>query len=163
MSILTAKDAATALGYTGMSASQWFVVYGHQLFVKKLVNFDCTGNVIRKYSVHARIDAGRWIADCPICSRSNYVDPDEPVFFCFGCGNQGSGSFVPVIFPDTDVRGQIENLLLARPVYSDVEDKNSISQALNSKPKYPGLARNWSEQTIAELEQANKVMEAEDD
>ena len=159
LKILTARDAAQALRYKDMTTSQWLIAYGHQLFTQKLVKFDCTGDMMKKYSVHARIDAGRWIADCPICSRSNYVDPTEPVFYCFGCGNQGSGTFVPVIFPDDKTRLQIEKLLLDRTVIFDINDDNPISQALNSKPKHAGLARNWDGEPVDEVMHANKMME----
>jgi hypothetical protein len=160
--ILTARDAAQALGYKSMTTSQWLAAYAHILYGSKLVKFDCSGETMKKYSVHARIDAGRWLADCPICSRSNYVDPNEPIFYCFGCGNQGSGMFVPVIFPPQKEREQIEKLLISRPVLFDPHDENPISQALNARPKVPGLARNWDDQTLDELKQANKIMEKQD-
>ncbi len=61
--------------------------------------------------VVARIDHGRWIADCE-CKGAEYVDPDEPVFFCFSCLNAGCrGALRPVKFPPAEIREQIETTL----------------------------------------------------
>jgi len=154
--ILTARDAAQAVGFpANITTSQWLIAHSKNLFDAKLVRFQCSGELSKKYSVYARVDSGRWLADCPICSRSNYVDPDEPVFYCFGCGNQGSGKFVPVIFPEE--REEIETLLLARPVTVEETDTNPVSQAINSVASIPGHARNWdNELSVEDLKQANK-------
>jgi hypothetical protein len=49
--------------------------------------------------VKARIDWGRWIADCE-CGGAEYVDPDETIFFCMSCGNKvTNGRARNVIFP----------------------------------------------------------------
>lgn len=64
--------------------------------------------------VTARIWQGQWIADCE-CNGACFVDPEEPVFFCFTCGNRANGQKPrPVIFPDD--WQEIEKLLLERPV-----------------------------------------------
>jgi len=155
MKILNARDAAKATGYSDATTSKWLVAHSQNLFNSKLVRFQCTGELSKKYSVYARVDAGRWLADCPICSRSNYVDPDEPVFYCFGCGNQGSGKFVPVIFPEE--REEIESLLLARAVTIEETDDNLISQAINAVPVIAGHGRDWNnEMSVDDLKQANK-------
>lgn len=66
--------------------------------------------------VYARIWQGQWIADCE-CNGACFVDPDEPIFFCFTCGNRANGQQPrPVIFPPEDERKEIERLLLERPV-----------------------------------------------
>jgi len=153
--IITARDAAQSLGYGNVTTSEWLRLHARRLFTSNIVNFDCNGEMARKYSVYARIDKGRWLADCPICSRSNYVDPDEAVFYCFGCGNQGTGSFAQVIFPEK--RERIEALLLARPVASD-HDTNPVSAAINSRP-LRGLERNWNGESVEEIEAQNGVME----
>ncbi len=66
--------------------------------------------------LYARIWKGQWIADCE-CGSASFVDPDEPIFFCFGCGNRANDSKPrPVIFPPEAERKEIERLLLERPV-----------------------------------------------
>jgi hypothetical protein len=58
--------------------------------------------------VAARIDHGRWIADCE-CGGAEYVDADDPVFFCFSCENQAHASQLrPVRFPPPGIRMKIE-------------------------------------------------------
>lgn len=66
--------------------------------------------------VQARIWQGQWIADCE-CKSASFVDPDEPLFFCFGCGNRtNAGKPRPVTFPPEGERKELERLLLERPV-----------------------------------------------
>lgn len=66
--------------------------------------------------VEARIWQGQWIADCD-CGSASFVDPDEPIFFCFGCGNRINDKKPrPVHFPPEAERLEIERLLLERPV-----------------------------------------------
>jgi hypothetical protein len=66
--------------------------------------------------VAARIWQGQWIAECE-CKSASFVDPDEPLFFCFGCGNRmNAGKPRPVLFPPEAERLAIERLLLERPV-----------------------------------------------
>lgn len=82
--------------------------------------------------VNARIWQGQWIADCEWCNGACFVDPDEPVFFCFGCGNRANGSRPrPVVFPE-DVK-KIEELILSRPV-NDVAGLTDMERAGMSKP-----------------------------
>lgn len=66
--------------------------------------------------VYARIWQSQWVADCE-CNTTMFVDPDDPIFFCFGCGNRLNGRRPrPVIFPPEMERREIERLLLERPV-----------------------------------------------
>ena len=68
--------------------------------------------------VTARIDHGRWIADCE-CRGAEYVDPDEPIFFCLSCMNtEYQGQVRPVQFPAPEIRAQIEAGLTAENYYS---------------------------------------------
>lgn len=51
-------------------------------------------------TVYARIDAGRWVADCPLCAGSEVVSKAAPVFFCLSCGMvSDSGRARVVLFP----------------------------------------------------------------
>jgi len=63
---------------------------------------------IGKSPVTARIDHGRWIADCE-CKGAEYVDPVEPIFFCLSCMNANHGGLLrPVVFPPYKIRKKIE-------------------------------------------------------
>ena len=115
--------------------------------------------------VYARIEQGAWIADCE-CGGAQFVDADEPVYYCFGCGNRGNKFRVrPVIFPEQ--RQAIEALILARPV-NDLAGLTELEQAGLSKPlafaevdgQLKGLSRNWlQDESVEDLERQNKFIE----
>lgn len=68
-------------------------------------------------ALRARIDAGRWIVECPDCHDAQYVWPDDeqPLFMCVTCFNgAGDGLWRRVALPQD--RSAIEELLLKRPV-----------------------------------------------
>lgn len=110
--------------------------------------------------VFARIWQGQWIADCEYCNGASFVDPDEPIFFCFGCANRVNGMHLrPVEFP-SDWK-EIEKVLLERPV-DDVRgltdnERAGMARPLlyldrgNGEPLLP-LTRSWIPgETIEEL------------
>lgn len=117
--------------------------------------------------VYARIEQGAWIADCE-CGGAQFVDADEPVYFCFGCGNRANKFRVrPVIFPDQ--RQAIEALILARPV-DDLAGLTELEQAGLSKPlafvvvdgHRKGLSRNWlQDESVDDLKEQNKGIRKE--
>lgn len=75
-------------------------------------------DVVCKQPVIARIDHGRWIADCE-CQGAEYVDPDEPVFFCLSCLNAAhQGALRPVVFPSEKKREKIIKKLNAENFFS---------------------------------------------
>jgi hypothetical protein len=83
--------------------------------------------------VVARIWQGQWISDCE-CNGASFVDPDEPVFVCFSCGNRANGNKPrPVTFPPTEERLEIERLLLERPV-DDMAGLTDLERAGMAKP-----------------------------
>lgn len=83
--------------------------------------------------VRARIWQGQWIADCE-CNGASFVDPDEPIFFCFSCGNRAHGQRPrPVEFPPEAKRKEIERLLLERPV-NDMAGLTDLERAGMAKP-----------------------------
>jgi hypothetical protein len=105
--------------------------------------------------VIARIWQGQWIADCE-CNGASFVDPDEPVFFCFSCGNRANGQKPrPVSFPPKAERLEIERLLLERPVddlagLTDMERAGMAKALLNKQIIQPDgsvitlpLTRSW--------------------
>lgn len=101
--------------------------------------------------VTARIWQGQWIAECE-CGGASFVDPDEPIFFCFGCGNRINDSHPrPVSFPPEMERLEIERLILERPV-NDVAGLTDLERAGMAQPvihvqkqgRSVPLTRSWS-------------------
>lgn len=113
---------------------------------------------VSKDEVYARIDFGRWIADC-VCGGAEYVDYDDPVFFCLSCGNSSVNKKLrPVVFPNN--YKAIEKEILKRPVKTTgikINDK-----AMSARPqKYVGrkpLSRSWNpNETLADIKAQNKL------
>jgi len=75
---------------------------------------------------------GQWIARCEHCNGASFIDPEEPIFFCFGCGNRSNGCYCrPVVIPDE--WREIERMLLERPV-NDVAGLTDLERAGMAKP-----------------------------
>lgn len=110
--------------------------------------------------VKARIWQSQWVADCE-CNTTMFVDPDEPIFFCFGCANRLNGGKIrPVDFPPAPERKEIERLLLERPV-DDVAGMTDLERVGLQKPLlFVGaapLVRSWEPgETIATLERQQR-------
>jgi hypothetical protein len=115
--------------------------------------------------VLARIWQGQWIADCE-CGGAEFVEPTEPLFYCFSCANRSNGYFVrPVEFPKNYT--EIEQVVLARPVNDD-RGLTMLERAGLSKPsvvveadgaQFP-LTRSWRpDETMEELLEQNKVLD----
>jgi len=67
-------------------------------------------------SVWARVDAGRWIVDCPGCPSSQWVTWTDPRFYCTECENcKVMGRWIAVEFPDVHLRQEAERVLMVRP------------------------------------------------
>ena len=72
------------------------------------------GRTSDREPITARVNYGRWIADCPFCSGAEMVHTENLVFFCCECRNRSvGGDFVRVVMPGDAAR--IEELLVARP------------------------------------------------
>lgn len=116
--------------------------------------------------IRARIWQGQWIADCEHCNNAMFVDPDEPIFFCFGCLNRKNGGTCrPVVFPEQ--REEIERLILARPV-NDVAGLTDLERAGLARAilsvEIDGvihpLCRSWNpNETVEDLQKQNEVIE----
>lgn len=101
--------------------------------------------------VRARIWQGQWIADCE-CRGASFVDPDEPVFFCFSCGNRAHGKQLrPVEFPAE--RAEIERLILERPV-DDLRGLTDMERAGLATALVGELARNWNGESVEQIHAA---------
>ncbi len=107
--VKTAKDMATQEKFKSVKdrVISWANKSGH-----KFVGDRTAGN-----PVSARIDYGRWIADCE-CGGAEYVDPEEPIFFCMACGNKiTSGRARKVVFPKNRVEVEIKTMANIEPAW----------------------------------------------
>lgn len=67
----------------------------------------------------ARVNWGRWIADCPDpdCNGAELVSFVSPLFFCCECRNARWGhDLLPVVVPAPKKRHDVEAYLRSRPV-----------------------------------------------
>ncbi len=152
--LVTGGYVAKAFGYDSMA--EWFASLSAS--TPGLFDSPFTGKTSGE-PVVARVDAGRWIADCP-CGGAAYVDRDEPIFYCLGCGNRSNdGDARPVVFPDS--AEAIEEELLKRPV-DDARGRNEVERALNAIPLIPGLQRSWCPgETVNSLKEIRQYMEVQ--
>lgn len=112
--------------------------------------------------VKARIWQSQWIADCDVCNSAMFVDPDEPIFFCFGCGNRLNGNKPrPVIFPPEAERKEIERLLLERPV-NDFGGLSDLERVGLQKAVLEIQEERVDEARFQELLRSNKKVKNED-
>lgn len=116
--------------------------------------------------VQARIWQGQWIAECDVCGGCEFISPDEPLFFCFGCTNRINGHYVrPVIVPAN--YKQIEAEVLKRPVddamgTTDLERaglaRAQVIVVLDNGIELP-LTRSWNpSETIDDLKNQNSLL-----
>jgi len=158
--IITAKDIAYRDGY---ETSQLRIL---GLFRKLTMRRNLDIKLINEVAgpeVLARIDFGRWCASCE-CGGSEYVDPDEPIYYCFSCGNyENEGRLRPVTFPSS--RLEIEEAILERPV-DDRRGLSKVERAFNARPKIHvqlddgqivPLSRSWEpHESLADIKKQNK-------
>lgn len=121
------------------------------------------------FAVLARIEFGQWLARCDECGGAEMVDPDEPIYFCFGCGNRANnGRLRPVVFPAAAERAEIERLVLERPV-DDRRGLDDLDRAFQAKPLLFAqvgeallpLSRSWEPgESVEELERQNEAVRA---
>jgi hypothetical protein len=79
--------------------------------------------------VTARVDAGRWIVQCPSCPTAMWVTWRDPRFLCDGCGNAAHGGrWLHVAFPPN--REECERVLAARPPVHQFWDPDSEDVAV---------------------------------
>lgn len=167
--IVTAKHYSEAEGAGGTVRGRILKRFREMMVKNRVkgvtVDIDNVGGNL----VTARIYQGSWIADCPDCRGAEFVDPDEPIFFCCTCINRAN-SFKsrPVTFPDEPTRKEIERLILARPV-NDVAGVRDVDRANCAQPLILveigevgkedlfELRRDWlPHETITDLTEQNK-------
>ena len=113
------RDSNVVLaGLRNISHRQWFTKQGIARGLK-VSGIEHDG---RKYTIKARLNHGRWIADCPLqhegqkCIGAECVTEDDPIFFCLSCGNiETAGNFIKVKFPPSEQRHKFEQSLALRP------------------------------------------------
>ena len=111
--------------------------------------------------VYAQVDFGQWVAECPVCDGAESVMPEEPIFYCFSCGNfENHGKPRKVIFPSEKEMKDIEKILLERPVKVR-RGAHEIERTLNAEPviidKHGVLSRTWVPgETVSDLRKENK-------
>jgi hypothetical protein len=81
-------------------------------------------------SIYARVNHGRWLADCPVCRGAELVTEGEP-FLCGSCGALGK-----VTWPKDTTK--IETLLEVRPRDNQNWDFEPV-KVLDAENKERGL------------------------
>jgi hypothetical protein len=125
-------------------------------------------DVLSPRPVKARIELGQVIADCE-CGCAEFVDRDEPFFYCFECFNRRDGGALrPVQFPDETTWQEITRLVLLRPV-EDVRGMDDADRAAGSRAviyleqedgRHLPLTRTWNPgESIEDLLKENEAIE----
>lgn len=96
------------------------------------------GKICKGPPIWARIERGRWIADCDFevqgirCNGAEWVTPGEP-FYCVKCGNaKTNGQARPVIFPEN--KENIEAAVMERPLINMAPGAHPVLQTLGGIP-----------------------------
>jgi len=106
----------------------------------------------------AELNFGRWVARCE-CGGAEVVDPSDPVFYCFSCGNFGNkGNLRPVVFPNN--WKEIEKEVLKRPI-KFTSGANEVERLVLAQPTIAVeggiLSRSWTpDETIEDIKKQNK-------
>lgn len=89
--------------------------------------------------VLARVNHGRWIADCPFCTGSEMAWFEQPsLFICFSCRNKAvSGHLLRVVIPKNYLK--IEDILMIRHPVNRNWEGETLS-ALKSENTKVGIA-----------------------
>jgi hypothetical protein len=96
----------------------------------------------------ARIDHGRWIADCAFgCGSAEYVSKVDRRSFCIECGNGGTGKWVAVTWPADDDIAAAESFLglRAEPDLRNWDPREETIDELRSENAEHGVTL-WSHQ-----------------
>ena len=110
--------------------------------------------------VYAQVNFGQWLVRCE-CNGAESVMPEEPIFYCFSCGNFANhGKPRKVIFPSKKEMKDIEEILLKRPVVA-VGRTHEIERTIDARPAIVDdkgvLSRSWLPgETIDDLRKENE-------
>lgn len=164
--IITAKDYCLRDGVG--SVKERIKNIQKDILSKKKIKIGVQIDKVSSRPVYARIELGQWCASCE-CGGVEFVDPDEPIFFCFSCGNKvDAGKLRSVIFPPQPEREEIERLVLLRPVEErrGLDDLERVHMAIplvyleDEQGNLLPLTRTWNpSEDISHLEKENEVIE----
>ena len=78
------------------------------------------GKTVSEPQAIARVERGKWIADCPFgCGQAQVVSEADHFFLCNSCINeQVGGAIIPCYWPLDEIKSLIEEALLVRPDFS---------------------------------------------
>lgn len=98
----------------GVPPSLWVTA---QYWPRKDVPKFTPTKLVNTVVTRARVDAGRWIADCPFCPSAQHVSKVDRRFFCSDCLMMTvDGAMIHVLWPSDDKIAEIERLLGLRKV-----------------------------------------------
>lgn len=129
-----------------------------------LVNIKEIDQPGRGEPVRAYIHQGQWLAECE-CGGHEFVDPQDPVFFCWKCVNRLNGGYLRPVQVPAEWR-EIEALILERPVIdirgeTDLERAGGAQAAIvikSAQGEFP-LVRSWKpEESLDELRKQNAAI-----
>lgn len=152
--ILTGSDRARELGFK--SYREWILTLAEK------TGHPWDGETMSDSDVYARVDFGRWVADCEL-GHASYVEPSDPVFYCYMCGNEPAeyGKARGVIFPEN--REAIERELLQRKVRLvtglPAKLKSQPTQVAMNSTGEKGLPRSWRPGESVEVLMLQRISE----
>jgi len=94
-----------------------------------------------KAQTYARVNHGRWVADCPFCSSAVVADPEDPRFFCVHCLNNGTGKWVRVVWPEDFAAIEAELALRARTTHRNWDPQESLADLRDERQGRTQLGR----------------------
>ncbi|RJP53631.1 MAG: hypothetical protein C4583_04395 [Anaerolineaceae bacterium] len=164
--IIQAKDYAQREG--ARSVVERIARLSAQMVRRRLLDTPFVGGAPAGTPVLAEVGDGQWRARCE-CGGLEAVDVDEPIFYCFNCGNfKTKGRPRAVVFPPREMMEEIERLLLDRPMI-EAGGTNEIDRMLMKLPALAGMVdgapvvmrRSWKhDETVDDLRRQNGMMEA---
>ena len=164
--IITAKDYCLRDGVG--SVKERIKKIQKDILSRKKIKIVVQIDKVSSRPVYARIELGQWCASCE-CGGVEFVDPAEPIFFCFSCGNKvDAGKLRSVICPPKPEREEIERLVLLRPVEErrGLDDMERVHMAIpvvyleSEDGKILPLTRTWNpSEPISNLEKENEAIE----
>lgn len=95
-------------------------------------------SLVNTVVTRARVDKGRWLADCPFCPSAQHVSKADRRFFCCDCLMAPiDGAMIEVLWPSHDEIVEIERLLgLRKATARDWQPNESLNQLANENTEH---------------------------